>query len=107
MDIPAGAQVREAHRQPLPAGHWVALVGEYCLSILRHSQKPSDQHAGEQVRRAPLPLGYVLTRQGVRAYMSPVDRVLLLSASKAAAALDSLDAEAPALGDRLRALILC
>ena len=107
MEIPPGAQVREAHRQPLIAGDWVALISDYCLGVLRESQLPSDQHAWEQVRRGLLPLGYVLTRQGVRAYVSPVDRVLLLSASKATAALDILDAEAHALGDRLRALILC
>jgi superfamily II DNA or RNA helicase len=107
MEIPPGAQVREAHRQPLTAGDWVALIGDYCLRVLRHGQNPSDQRAWEQVRRGLLPLGYVLTRQGVRAYISPVDRVLLLSASKATAALDILDTEALALGDRLRALILC
>jgi hypothetical protein len=107
MKIPSGVRVREAHRQPLTAGDWVALIGDYCLGVLRHSQKPSDQQAWEQVHRGLLPLGYVLTRQGVRAYVSPVDRVLLLSASKATAALDILDAEADTLGDRLRALILC
>jgi superfamily II DNA or RNA helicase len=107
MKIPSGARIREAHRQALTAGDWVVLIGDYCLGVLRHSQKPADQHAWEQVHRGLLSLGYVLTRQGVRAYVSPVDRVLLLSASKATAALDILDAEAHALGDHLRALILC
>jgi superfamily II DNA or RNA helicase len=107
MQIPSGARVREAHRQPLTAGDWVALIGDYCLGALRQSEQPADQQAWEQVHRGLLSLGYVLTRQGVRSYVSPVDRVLLLSASKATAALDILDAEAHALGDRLRALMLC
>jgi superfamily II DNA or RNA helicase len=107
MEIPAGARVREAHRQPLTADDWVALIGDYCVSVLRHSSTADDQQAWEQVHRGLLSLGYVLTRQGVRSYVSPLDRVLLLSASKATAALDILDAESYALGDRLRALILC
>ena len=107
MDIPPGARVREAHRLPLTADDWVALIGDYCMGVLRRSPTPADQRAWEQVHRGLLSLGYVLTRQGVRSYVSPLDRVLLLSASKAAAALDILDAESSALGDRLRALILC
>jgi superfamily II DNA or RNA helicase len=107
MEIPSGARIREAHRQPLTSDDWVALIGDYCLGALRHSEKPADQRAWEQVHRGLLSLGYVLTRQGVRATVSPVDRVLLLSASKATAALDILDAEAHSLGDRLRALLLC
>jgi hypothetical protein len=107
MEIPSGARVREAHRQPLTADNWVALIGDYCMGVLRHSPKPADQQAWDRIHRGLLSLGYVLTRQGVRSYVSPVDRVLLLSASKATAALDILDAETSALGDRLRALILC
>src|SRR5205823_1023549 len=45
--------------------------------------------------------------QGIRAHHSPVDRVLALSASKAAAALAILGAEQRVLGPRLRALLLC
>jgi hypothetical protein len=106
-EIPPGARVREAHRQPLTADDWVALIGDYCMGVLRHSPAPADQQAWEQIHRGLLSLGYVLTRQGVRSYVSPVDRVLLLSGSKATAALDILDAESYALEDRLRALILC
>jgi hypothetical protein len=107
MEIPSGARIREAHRQPLTADDWVAMIGEYCMNVLRHSSEPDDQRAWKQVHQGLLSLGYVLTRQGVRSYVSPLDRVLLLSGSKATAALDILDAESDALGDRLRALILC
>src|SRR5262249_50985704 len=107
MELPSGARGREAHRQALTADDWLALIGDYCMGVLRHSSKPANQPAWEQVHRGLLSLGSVLARQGVRSYVSPVDRVLLLSASKATAALDILDAESYALGDRLRALILC
>ncbi len=107
MQVPPGARVRELHRQPMTADDWVALIGDYCMGALRHSSKPEDQQAWERIRRALLALGYVLTRQGVRAYISPVDRVLLLSGSKAVAAIDILNAEVQSLGERLRALVLC
>src|SRR5262249_36031111 len=73
MELPSGARVREAHRQALTADDWVALIGDYCMGVLRHSSKPADQPAWEQVHRGLLSLGYVLTRQGVRSYVSPVD----------------------------------
>src|SRR6185437_15236448 len=35
MEIPSGARVHEAHRQPLAADDWVALIGAYCMGVLR------------------------------------------------------------------------
>jgi hypothetical protein len=107
MPTPPGARVRESHRQPMTADDWVALIQDYCLGYLRHSDKPEDGKAWERIRRGLLGLGYVLTRQGVRGYVSPVDRVLLLSAGKATAAIEILNAEVEALGEQLRALLLC
>src|SRR5205085_864378 len=80
---------------------------DYCRGCLQASADPRDAAAWQEVRAALPALGYVLTRQGVRAHTSPVDRVLTLSASKSAAALTILDTEEQALGARLRALVLC
>lgn len=107
MDIPTGARMGEAQRRPLTAADWVALIGDYCTGHLRESADPRDLEVWEMIRRALPSLGYVLTRDGIRSYVSPVDRVLLLSASKGLAAIDILAAEARALGDRMRALLLC
>ena len=85
----------------------MALIGDYCTGCLRNSTDPRDAAAWQEIRRALPSLGYVLTRQGIRAYVSPVDRVLSLSASKAVAALTILEEEQAALGAHLRALILC
>jgi hypothetical protein len=52
-------------------------------------------------------VGYRLTRAGVRAGESPVDRVLARSESKARAATEILAAETAELGSRLRVLVLC
>jgi hypothetical protein len=104
---PAGAQFGEAHRQPLRADDWAAMIGDYCIGHLRGSSDPRDLGAWEVIRRSLPSLGYVLTRQGIRSYVSPVDRMLLLSASKAVAAIEILNAEEHALGAKLRALLLC
>lgn len=104
---PPDAHLREPHRRPMTADDWVALIQDYCLGHLKASEDPRDEAAWEEIRRALPALGYVLTRQGIRRSASPVDRVLSLSASKGAAALEILATEQRALGARLRALVLC
>ncbi|MHB1134802.1 MAG: DEAD/DEAH box helicase family protein [Chloroflexota bacterium] len=105
--LPAGARLAERHRAAPTSDDWVELIDDYCRRCLLPSSAPEDHAAWQQVRRALLSLGYVLTRQGTRAYVSPVDRVLALSASKGVAALEILAVEREALGERLRALVLC
>jgi len=104
---PEGARYSERDRLPPTADDWVALIDDFCTGCLRSSADPRDAAAWEEIRRALPSLGYVLTRQGIRSYVSPVDRVLALSASKGTAAVDILGVESRALGDRLRALVLC
>lgn len=107
LPLPDGAQVREQHRHPPAAEDWVALIGDYCRHCLLPSEDPRDAAACEAIRRALPAVGYRLTRAGVRAADSPVDRVLARSASKAGAVTDILAAENAELGPRLRALVLC
>ena len=104
---PAGAHLREEHRQLPDAADWIALLDAYCSDVLRPSTDPYDDAALERIRRALPSVGYVLTRRGIRGATSVVDRVLGLSAAKANAAVRILEAEHAALGDRLRALVLC
>ncbi len=107
IELPEGARLGERHRQAPTADDWVALIGDYCTGYLRNSSDQRDAQAWQEIRRALPSLGYVLTRQGIRSYVSPVDRVLSLSASKAVAAMSILDEEQASLGTQLRALILC
>jgi superfamily II DNA or RNA helicase len=104
---PTGVRLREPHRQQMSADDWVVLIEDFCLGFLRYSQDERDQTAWEAIRAALPSLGYVLTRRGIRSHVSPVDRVLSLSASKAIAASAVLGLEAAELGEDLRALILC
>ncbi len=107
MQLPDGARLGEAQRRNPDANDWVALIGDYCVGHLRESADPKDVEAWELIRTSLPSLGYVLSLQGIRSYVSPVDRVLLLSASKGVAAIGILTAESNALGSNLRALMLC
>jgi len=107
MQPPKGAHFGEAQRRAPGADDWVALIGDYCVGHLRESADPKDIEAWELIRKSLPSLGYVLSNQGIRSYVSPVDRVLLLSASKGVAAIEILTAESHALGAGLRALLLC
>ena len=105
--LPPEVHLNELLRQPPDVDDWVALLEDYCLRCLRPSPNDADARALEEVRRALLGLGYVLTRAGIRAYVSPVDRVLALSAAKELATAEILATEASALGAGLRALVVC
>jgi superfamily II DNA or RNA helicase len=107
IELPDGARLGEAQRRAPDANDWVALIGDYCVGHLRESADPKDVDAWELIRKSLPSLGYVLSLQGIRSYVSPVDRVLLLSASKGVAAIGILAAESNALGSSLRALMLC
>ena len=107
MQLPDGARLGEAQRRAPDANDWVALIGDYCVGHLCESADPKDVEAWELIRKSLPSLGYVLSLQGIRSYVSPVDRVLLLSGSKGVAAVGILSAEATALGSNLRALLLC
>ena len=107
LDLPEGARIREQHRHPPTAADWVALIGDYTQRCLLASEDPRDERALGAIRRALPAVGYRLTRAGVRAGESPVDRVLARSESKARAAIDILAAESAELASRLRALVLC
>ncbi len=107
LDLPDGARVREQHRHPPTAADWVALIGDYTQRCLLPSEDVRDERALGAIRRALPAVGYRLTRAGVRAGESPVDRVLARSESKARAAIEILAAESAELGSRLRALVLC
>jgi hypothetical protein len=59
-------------------------------------------------RKRALPLvGYVLTKPGIRAAESPIDRVLAHPESKVPAVTEIVQTEAADLGPGLRALVLC
>lgn len=107
LALPEGARVREEHRHPPDAGDWVRLLDDWIRGCLRRSDAPGDRAAEEEIRAALPSVGHQLTKNGVRAGRSPVDRVVARSAAKTAAVTEILGAELVSLGDRLRAVVVC
>jgi superfamily II DNA or RNA helicase len=108
LELPRGARLSERFRQPMAAEDWVALVEDFSLGFLRTSTDARDHDQAWNEIRAGLPsLGYTLTVRGVRSSVTPVDRVLALSGSKAVAGTEILRVEYAALGQQMRALVLC
>lgn len=107
LALPDGARLREQHRHPPDASDWVTLIGDYVRHCLAPSGNPRDAAAREAIRRALPSVGYRLTKAGIRAAQSPIDRVLARSQSKAHAITSILSTEDAELGSRLRALVLC
>jgi superfamily II DNA or RNA helicase len=105
--LPPGARIREEHRHAPTAEDWVALLNDYVRHCLLPSTDDRDASAVEAIRRALPAVGYQLTRRGIRAARSPVDRVLARSAAKMYGAVEIAATEAAAQGARLRCLILC
>ncbi|MFI0354748.1 DEAD/DEAH box helicase family protein [Actinomadura sp. 9N407] len=107
LALPPGARMREEHRHDPTAEDWVALLNDYVLHCLMPSKRKKDEVALEAVKRALPAVGYQLTRRGIRAARSPVDRVLARSAAKSYGAVEIAALEAASLGSRLRCLVLC
>lgn len=101
LALPPGARVREEHRHAPSAEDWVELLDDYVTNA------EIEDGTLEAIRRALPAVGYQLTRRGIRAAQSPVDRVLARSAAKTYATVEIAAAEDASLGERLRALVLC
>jgi superfamily II DNA or RNA helicase len=106
LDLPHGARIREEHRRTPDAEDWAALIGDWVRHRLATSTEERDVSALDRLRHALPSVGYQVTRRGVRAGRSPVERVLARSAAKATAVLDILGVEHAALGERLRAVVI-
>ncbi|MCU1693251.1 MAG: hypothetical protein JWM64_2342 [Frankiales bacterium] len=107
LPLPAGARLREEHRTDPDADDWVELLVDFATRHLAGSEDPRDLEALAQVRRVLPSLGCRLAATGRRSAVSGVERLVSLSASKAAATAHLLEVEAAVLGSRLRAVVLC
>lgn len=107
LELPVGARLREEHRATADAQDWAVLLEAYAREHLSASGVLEDARLLEAIRAVLPSLGYTLTVRGLRTATSPVDRICALSANKASAAVHVLDAESAALGEDLRAVVLC
>ncbi|WP_193627307.1 DEAD/DEAH box helicase family protein [Brevibacterium sp. CFH 10365] len=107
LRLPPGARPGEQHRRDPDPDDWARLIEDWMRHHLLVSETPSDQDLAEEIRRRLPAIGHRWTRHGIIAGRSPTDRVLSHSASKPLACVDIVSAEAAALGDHLRMLVLC
>ena len=107
VPVPDGARLREEHRVAPDATDWAELLAAFSNEVLAVSGDARDARLRTAVRQVLPGLGFTLTRNGLRNATSPVDRVCALSSAKAAAAAHIIDVEHDALGEDLRALVLC
>ncbi|MCH6159681.1 DEAD/DEAH box helicase family protein [Streptomyces sp. M600PL45_2] len=107
LALPDGARPREEHRRAPGADDWVTLLDDWVRHCLRRSGSPRDAEVLETLRAALPSVGHQLTARGIRAGRSPVDRVLARSAAKPLAVREILAAEDAALGEELRAVVVC
>lgn len=106
LALPDGATLTEAHRRDPSAEDWVALIGDWVRGHLAASEAEADQAALAAIKQALPAVGYSLTRRGIRAGRSPVDRVLARSEAKTTATAAIVDHERLAHGDSLRLLVV-
>jgi superfamily II DNA or RNA helicase len=107
LGLPDGARPREEHRHSPGADDWVRLLDDWVKHCLRRSEAPGDAAVLETLKSALPSVGYQLTARGIRGGRSPVDRVLARSAAKPHAVREILTQEDAALGDGLRAVVVC
>ena len=107
LRLPPGARLSEQHRRDPDADDWARLIEDWMRHHLLVSEEPSDRELAEAIRRTLPAIGCRWTRNGIAPGRCPTDRVLARSASKPLACVDIVSAEAAALGQHLRTLILC
>lgn len=107
LGLPAGARLREEHRVRPTAEDWMRLMDDWLRRCLRASPDPRDAAVLVRLGAALPSIGYQLTKAGIRAGRSPVDRVLARSAAKTDAVAEIVRCEHRTLGDRMRLLVLC
>ncbi|GAB3929000.1 hypothetical protein GCM10011575_25740 [Microlunatus endophyticus] len=104
LAMPEGAVLVEQHRRDPTSQDWVLLIDDWVTGCLRRAA--GNDHVLGAIRAALPSVGQVLTRNGIRAGRSPVDRVLARSESKTVATAAIVAQERLALGERLRLLVL-
>lgn len=85
---------------------WGVLLERYGLDVLKLSPDPADHEQLKLLRKRLLPFGMTLTERGLRQSRSPGDLVLAFSESKDRAVAEILSAEAQAMGEGLRAVVV-
>ena len=91
---------------PIELEDWLLLLSAYGLDVLKPSQDSADHELLKELRHTLGGFGLTLTERGIRASRSPGDLAITFSAAKDEGTATVLRAEAAAMGERLRAVVL-
>jgi superfamily II DNA or RNA helicase len=106
---PPGAPRGEGFREPPAMEDWLALISDYALRCLRaHADATGEADRRlDELAVGLADLGFSLTRTGIRAGATDIDRVLVHSSAKPVMVCEALAAELHARAGALRAAVLC
>ncbi len=109
LPLPPGAPRGEGFREPPTLEDWLVLLSDWALRCLRAHPDPAGaaEHRLDDLATGLADLGFTLTRTGIRAGRTDIDRVLVHSSAKPIAACEALAAECSARDGDLRAVVLC
>jgi len=109
LPAPPGAPRGEGFREPPTMEDWIVLISDYALRCLRAHPDETGAAARrlDELAVALADLGWSLTRTGIRAGRTDIDRVLVHSSAKPVLACDALATELDARAGDLRAVVLC
>jgi superfamily II DNA or RNA helicase len=85
----------------------IPVISWYVRHALRGSSDKKDQGLAERATKRLRMLGVQITETGYQSCASPVSRILMYSKSKAGAVISILKQEQEALGDSIRAVVIC
>ena len=85
----------------------IPVISWYVRHALRGSSENKDHELAERATKRLRMLGVQITETGYQSCASPVSRILMYSQSKAGAVINILKQEQEALGDSIRAVVIC
>ncbi|MBT5379888.1 MAG: DEAD/DEAH box helicase family protein [Opitutae bacterium] len=108
--VPSPSEIEELIVHPTltnPLDRFIPLVSWYIRHALRGSSCSKDHELAERAITRLRMLGLQITETGHQVCASPVARVLAYSRAKAQALIPILKKEQEALGDTIRAVVIC
>ncbi len=106
LSLPESFPLPQEAESPLTLEDWAVLLERYGLDELALSPEHQDHALLHRLRKILQPFGFTLTERGLRQQRTPGDLILTFSESKDEAVVRILTAEAEALGQALRAVVV-